>query len=68
MVTWLCGVFQGAEFNTQKAIQDTLQRSERTKNLINTRATEGNTNIHTHTQHHVTLQKQTPGHILTPAD
>nr|XP_046270766.1 protein phosphatase 1 regulatory subunit 35 [Scatophagus argus] len=31
---------QGAEFNSQKAIQKTLQRSERTKNLVNTRATE----------------------------
>ncbi|XP_076609617.1 protein phosphatase 1 regulatory subunit 35 isoform X2 [Chaetodon auriga] len=31
---------QGLEFNSQKAIQETLQRSERTKNLINTRATE----------------------------
>ncbi|KAI3360278.1 hypothetical protein L3Q82_014586 [Scortum barcoo] len=31
---------QGAEFNSQKAIKETLQRSERTKNLINTRATE----------------------------
>ncbi|XP_026214360.1 protein phosphatase 1 regulatory subunit 35 [Anabas testudineus] len=31
---------QGVEFNTQKAIQETLQRSERTKNLINTKATE----------------------------
>ncbi|XP_040918960.1 protein phosphatase 1 regulatory subunit 35 [Toxotes jaculatrix] len=31
---------QGAEFNSQKAIQETLRRSERTKNLINTRATE----------------------------
>ncbi|XP_047428724.1 protein phosphatase 1 regulatory subunit 35 [Mugil cephalus] len=28
-----------AEFNSQKAVQETLQRSERTKNLINTRAT-----------------------------
>ncbi|KAM7397892.1 hypothetical protein PAMA_005973 [Pampus argenteus] len=32
---------QGAEFNSQKAIQDTLRNSERTKNLINTRSTEG---------------------------
>ncbi|XP_070779778.1 protein phosphatase 1 regulatory subunit 35 [Enoplosus armatus] len=31
---------QGAEFNSQKAIQEALQRSERTKNLISTRATE----------------------------
>ncbi|XP_051242979.1 protein phosphatase 1 regulatory subunit 35 isoform X2 [Dicentrarchus labrax] len=31
---------QGVEFNSRKAIQETLQRSERTKNLINTRATE----------------------------
>ncbi|TKS88133.1 Protein phosphatase 1 regulatory subunit 35 [Collichthys lucidus] len=31
---------QEAEFNSQKAVQETLQRSERTKNLINTRATE----------------------------
>ncbi|KAM6922588.1 protein phosphatase 1 regulatory subunit 35 [Lycodopsis pacificus] len=31
---------QGAEFNSQKAIQETLRRSERTKTLINTRATE----------------------------
>ncbi|XP_058509861.1 protein phosphatase 1 regulatory subunit 35 isoform X2 [Solea solea] len=31
---------QGAEFNSQRAIQETLRRSERTKNLINTRATE----------------------------
>lgn len=31
---------QGAEFNSQKAVQETLQRSERTKNLINARATE----------------------------
>lgn len=31
---------QGAGFNTQKAVQETLQRSERTKHLINTRATE----------------------------
>ncbi|KAG7222007.1 hypothetical protein INR49_028172 [Caranx melampygus] len=31
---------QGAEFNPQKAVQETLQRSERTKNLINSRATE----------------------------
>lgn len=31
---------QGAEFNSQKAVQETLLRSERTKNLINTRATE----------------------------
>ncbi|KAK5853603.1 hypothetical protein PBY51_014743 [Eleginops maclovinus] len=29
-----------AEFNSQKAVQETLERSERTKNLINTRATE----------------------------
>ncbi|XP_038595603.1 protein phosphatase 1 regulatory subunit 35 isoform X2 [Micropterus salmoides] len=33
-------LLQGAEFNSQKAIQETLQKSERTKNLINTRATE----------------------------
>nr|XP_020479135.1 protein phosphatase 1 regulatory subunit 35 isoform X2 [Monopterus albus] len=32
---------QGEEFNSQKAIQQTLLRSEMTKNLINTRATEG---------------------------
>lgn len=31
---------QGVEFNYQRAIQETLRRSERTKNLINTRATE----------------------------
>ncbi|XP_034716762.1 protein phosphatase 1 regulatory subunit 35, partial [Etheostoma cragini] len=31
---------QGAEFNSQKAVQETLRMSERTKNLINTRATE----------------------------
>ncbi|XP_022073987.1 protein phosphatase 1 regulatory subunit 35 [Acanthochromis polyacanthus] len=31
---------QGAEFNSQKAIQETLQSSERTKNLIRARATE----------------------------
>lgn len=31
---------QEAEFNSQKAVQETLRRSERTKNLINTRATE----------------------------
>uniref|UniRef100_A0A8C9Z5B0 Protein phosphatase 1 regulatory subunit 35 C-terminal domain-containing protein n=2 Tax=Sander lucioperca TaxID=283035 RepID=A0A8C9Z5B0_SANLU len=31
---------QGAEFNSQKAVQETLRISERTKNLINTRATE----------------------------
>ncbi|KAF3842449.1 hypothetical protein F7725_024400 [Dissostichus mawsoni] len=29
-----------AEFNSQKAVQETLERSERTKVLINTRATE----------------------------
>ncbi|KAM8722031.1 protein phosphatase 1 regulatory subunit 35 isoform 1-T2 [Acanthopagrus schlegelii] len=31
---------QGSQFNSQKAIQEILKRSERTKNLINTRATE----------------------------
>lgn len=31
---------QEAEFNSQKAVQETLQRSERTKHLINARATE----------------------------
>ncbi|KAL6101424.1 ppp1r35 [Pungitius sinensis] len=31
---------QRAEFNSQKAIEETLRRSERTKNLINTKATE----------------------------
>ncbi|XP_074501583.1 protein phosphatase 1 regulatory subunit 35 isoform X2 [Sebastes fasciatus] len=31
---------QRAEFNSQKAVQEMLRRSERTKNLINTRATE----------------------------
>ncbi|XP_030266102.1 protein phosphatase 1 regulatory subunit 35 [Sparus aurata] len=31
---------QGSQFNSQKAIQEILQRSERTKYLINTRATE----------------------------
>ncbi|XP_073351610.1 protein phosphatase 1 regulatory subunit 35 [Pagrus major] len=31
---------QGSQFNSQRAIQEILQRSERTKNLINTRATE----------------------------
>ncbi|XP_078017061.1 protein phosphatase 1 regulatory subunit 35-like [Epinephelus lanceolatus] len=31
---------QGAEFNSQKAVHETLLKSERTKNLINTRATE----------------------------
>lgn len=31
---------QAAEFNSQRAIQETLQRSERTKNLVNSRATE----------------------------
>ncbi|XP_049926695.1 protein phosphatase 1 regulatory subunit 35 [Epinephelus moara] len=31
---------QGAEFNSQKAVLETLLKSERTKNLINTRATE----------------------------
>ncbi|XP_035510546.1 protein phosphatase 1 regulatory subunit 35 [Morone saxatilis] len=31
---------QGVEFNSRKAIQETLQRSKRAKNLINTRATE----------------------------
>ncbi|XP_024127326.1 protein phosphatase 1 regulatory subunit 35 [Oryzias melastigma] len=29
-----------AEFNSQRALQETLQKSERTKNLINARATE----------------------------
>ncbi|CAK6982922.1 protein phosphatase 1 regulatory subunit 35 [Scomber scombrus] len=32
---------QGAEFNSQKAVQETLRKSERTKNLINSKATEG---------------------------
>ncbi|KAM9394167.1 protein phosphatase 1 regulatory subunit 35 [Pholidichthys leucotaenia] len=31
---------QVAEFNSQKVVKETLQRSERTKNLINARATE----------------------------
>ncbi|GAA6228626.1 protein phosphatase 1 regulatory subunit 35-like [Lates japonicus] len=31
---------QGAGFNSQKAVQEILRTSERTKNLINTRATE----------------------------
>ncbi|XP_029305784.1 protein phosphatase 1 regulatory subunit 35 isoform X2 [Cottoperca gobio] len=31
---------KGEVFNSQKSIQQTLERSERTKNLINTRATE----------------------------
>lgn len=31
---------QGAEFNSQNAIQEILRKSERTKNLISTRATE----------------------------
>uniref|UniRef100_A0A1A8S988 Protein phosphatase 1, regulatory subunit 35 n=1 Tax=Nothobranchius rachovii TaxID=451742 RepID=A0A1A8S988_9TELE len=31
---------QDAEFNSQKVLQETLQRSARTKSLINTRATE----------------------------
>ncbi|XP_059215631.1 protein phosphatase 1 regulatory subunit 35 isoform X2 [Centropristis striata] len=31
---------QGAEFNSQKVLQETLQKSRSTKNLINTRATE----------------------------
>ncbi|XP_023262856.1 protein phosphatase 1 regulatory subunit 35-like isoform X1 [Seriola lalandi dorsalis] len=31
---------QGVEFNPDRAVQETLQRSERTKNLINSRATE----------------------------
>ncbi|XP_028267771.1 protein phosphatase 1 regulatory subunit 35 [Parambassis ranga] len=31
---------QGAQFDSQRAVQETLQRSERTKNLINARATE----------------------------
>lgn len=31
---------QGSEFNSQRAVQETLQKSERTKNLINARATE----------------------------
>ena len=38
----MCVVLQGAEFNPQKAIKETLQKSERTKNLINTRAADGN--------------------------
>ncbi|KAM4611563.1 protein phosphatase 1 regulatory subunit 35 [Polymixia lowei] len=32
---------QGVEFNSQKAIEETLRRSVRTTNLINTKATEG---------------------------
>ncbi|KAL7383528.1 hypothetical protein ABVT39_012522 [Epinephelus coioides] len=40
---------QGAEFNSQKAVHETLLKSERTKNLINTRATEGDTHTHKHT-------------------
>ena len=47
---WLSGnlyaVLQGSQFNSQKAIQEILKRSERTKNLINTRATEGNSQTH----------------------
>lgn len=31
---------QAAEFNSQRAIEETLQRSEKTKNLINSRATD----------------------------
>lgn len=37
-----CVLLQEAEFNSQKAIKETLQKSERTKILINTRATDGN--------------------------
>ncbi|XP_051944834.1 protein phosphatase 1 regulatory subunit 35 [Hippocampus zosterae] len=32
---------QGAEFNTQKAVQETLQKAEQTKKQINSRATQG---------------------------
>ncbi|XP_077394034.1 protein phosphatase 1 regulatory subunit 35 [Festucalex cinctus] len=32
---------QGAEFNTQKAVQETLQKVEQTKRLINSRVTQG---------------------------
>ena len=38
----------GAEFNSQKAVQEQLQKSDRTKNSISTRATEGSTQKHTH--------------------
>ncbi|KAM9836786.1 protein phosphatase 1 regulatory subunit 35 [Aulostomus maculatus] len=32
---------QGAEFNSQKLVQETLRKSERTKHLLNSRVTEG---------------------------
>lgn len=35
-------VQQSKGFNSQKAVQETLRKSERTKNLINTKATDGN--------------------------
>lgn len=37
---------QEAAFNSQKAIKETLQTSERTKTLINARATDGNKHQH----------------------
>uniref|UniRef100_I3JLV1 Protein phosphatase 1 regulatory subunit 35 C-terminal domain-containing protein n=1 Tax=Oreochromis niloticus TaxID=8128 RepID=I3JLV1_ORENI len=36
---------QDAQFDSQRAIQQTLQKSESTKNRINARATEGNVNV-----------------------
>uniref|UniRef100_A0A3P9L8Y4 Protein phosphatase 1 regulatory subunit 35 C-terminal domain-containing protein n=1 Tax=Oryzias latipes TaxID=8090 RepID=A0A3P9L8Y4_ORYLA len=40
LVTMVTVALQEAEFDSEKALQETLQKSERTKNLINARATE----------------------------
>lgn len=42
LFTRVCVLLQGTEFNSQKAIKETLHKSERTKILMNTRASDGN--------------------------
>lgn len=44
LVTWanLSIIVQKADFNKHTTIHDSLRKSERTKNLINTKASEGN--------------------------
>lgn len=44
LVTWadMSVILQKADFNKQMTVHDSLRKSERTKNLINTKASEGN--------------------------
>uniref|UniRef100_A0A8C7YF44 Protein phosphatase 1 regulatory subunit 35 C-terminal domain-containing protein n=1 Tax=Oryzias sinensis TaxID=183150 RepID=A0A8C7YF44_9TELE len=58
---------QEAEFDSEKALQETLQKSQRTKNLINARATEGKAELPQSAPPVHTDPEQRAGRLQRPA-